>query len=71
MTVFGLIWVFLKLTNSIFQKMEIEIVRWTDQSDSLIIISSFGEAAVYSTFILRDQLWSSVLLLNGLSADKM
>lgn len=47
MTVFDLIWVFLKLTNSISQKMEIEIVRWTDQSDSLIIISSFGEAAVY------------------------
>lgn len=49
MTVFGLIWVFLKLTNSISQKMEIEIVCWTDQSDSLIIISSFGEAAVYSS----------------------
>lgn len=34
---------------TVSQKLEMETVHWNDQSDSLIIISSFWETAVYST----------------------
>lgn len=61
MTVSDLIWIFPKLTNSISQKLEKEIVYWTDQSNSLIIIASFWETAVYSTsfyFVISSEIQS-------------